>query len=228
MDEPLAALDLTRKQEILPYLERLHDELEIPVIYVSHAPDEVARLADHVVLLAEGASSQRAARDAGRLDLPTTFADDAGVVIEAVVAEHEADDLTRLVFPGGHIYVSRRDAAIGHRFRCRILARDVSLALLAHAGQHPQSVAGDRDRGGRCRYAGACPDPVGCGWSPLIARITRRSLDHLGVDARSADVGADQGGGAAGVRTTPPDSNSEPRSRALWTVARNTPIPRPR
>jgi len=54
MDEPLASLDLKRKQEVLPYLERLHQELEIPVLYVSHAPDEVARLADHLVLLENG------------------------------------------------------------------------------------------------------------------------------------------------------------------------------
>ncbi len=54
MDEPLASLDVARKQEILPYLERLHDDLDIPVLYVSHSPDEVARLADHVVLLAQG------------------------------------------------------------------------------------------------------------------------------------------------------------------------------
>jgi molybdate transport system ATP-binding protein len=54
MDEPLAALDVKRKQEILPYLERLHDELEIPVLYVSHAPDEVARLADHLVVMEGG------------------------------------------------------------------------------------------------------------------------------------------------------------------------------
>ena len=54
MDEPLAALDLARKQEILPYLERLHEELEIPVLYVSHAPDEVARLADHIVVMRDG------------------------------------------------------------------------------------------------------------------------------------------------------------------------------
>ena len=54
MDEPLASLDLARKQEILPYLKRLHDELDIPVLYVSHSADEVARLADHLVLLDDG------------------------------------------------------------------------------------------------------------------------------------------------------------------------------
>ena len=87
MDEPLAALDLKRKQEILPYLEHLHHELAIPVIYVSHAPDEVARLADHLVLLDQGKAIASGPLNTvlSRIDLPATFADDAGVVIEAVV-----------------------------------------------------------------------------------------------------------------------------------------------
>lgn len=131
MDEPLAALDLKRKQEILPYLERLHDELSIPIIYVSHSPDEVARLADHLVLLDTGkvVTSGALTETLARADLPQAFADDAGVVIEAVVAAHEADDLTRLDFAGGSIFVASRPETIGHRLRCRVHARDVSLAL---------------------------------------------------------------------------------------------------
>jgi molybdate transport system ATP-binding protein len=131
MDEPLAALDMKRKQEILPYLERLHDELSIPVVYVSHSPDEVARLADHRVLmeggrvLASGPLSQVLAR----VDLPSAFADDAGVVLETRVAAHEEDDLTRLEFPGGSIRVPRHDEVLGQKLRCRIHARDVSLSL---------------------------------------------------------------------------------------------------
>ncbi len=185
MDEPLAALDLKRKREILPYLERLHDELEIPVFYVSHSPDEVARLADHVVLLAEGrVVAAGGLRDTlARLDLPATFTEDAGVVIEAVVADHDENyHLTRLDFAGGSIFVTRRQETIGYRLRFRIHARDVSLALtraegtsilnllpvtvieIAHADT-PSHVLIRLDAGG----------------APLIARITRRSLDHLGI-----------------------------------------------
>ncbi len=82
---------MKRKNEILPYLERLHDELEIPVFYVSHSPDEVARLADHVVLLSEGrvVAAGGLRETLARLDLPTAFTEDAGVVIEAVVADHD-------------------------------------------------------------------------------------------------------------------------------------------
>ncbi|MDZ7621516.1 MAG: molybdenum ABC transporter ATP-binding protein [Candidatus Competibacteraceae bacterium] len=185
MDEPLAALDLTRKQEILPYLERLHDELEIPVLYVSHSPDEVARLADHVVLLAEGrVMAQGGLRETlARLDLPTAFTEDAGVVIEAVVADHdEAYHLTRLDFAGGSIFVTRRQEAIGYRLRFRIHARDVSLALTRAEGTSianllPATVTeiADADTPAHVLVR------LDAGGTPLIARITRRSLDHLGV-----------------------------------------------
>jgi len=131
MDEPLAALDLKRKQEILPYLERMHDELSIPIVYVSHAPDEVARLADHLVLLDAGraVASGPLGEILARLDLPAAFADDNGVVLDTVLAQHEEDNLSRLHFQGGALFVGRRGEAIGSRLRCRIHARDVSLAL---------------------------------------------------------------------------------------------------
>ncbi|MDR1935347.1 MAG: molybdenum ABC transporter ATP-binding protein [Candidatus Accumulibacter sp.] len=134
MDEPLAALDLKRKQEILPYLERLHDELSIPVLYVSHAPDEAARLADHLVLIDNGraVACGPLMETLARLDLAHAFGEDMGVVLETVVAGHEADDLTRLEFPGGKLYISRCDKPLGSRMRCRVRASDVSLALAAH------------------------------------------------------------------------------------------------
>ena len=92
MDEPLAALDHDRKQEILPYLERLHDELDIPVLYVSHAQDEVARLADHIVLLSDGKAlaSGPIGETLARLDLPLALGDDAGVVIAGSVVAYDA------------------------------------------------------------------------------------------------------------------------------------------
>ena len=100
MDEPLAALDFQRKAEILPYLERLHDELDIPVLYVSHSPDDVARLADHLVLLQDGqvAASGPLSATLARLDLPTAFAvsdrfsyiHDGRLVFEGTRTEMEA------------------------------------------------------------------------------------------------------------------------------------------
>ncbi len=131
MDEPLSALDLKRKQEILPYLERLHDELSIPIVYVSHAPDEVARLADHLVLLAEGrvVASGPLFETLARTDLPPMLSDDAGVVMETTLEAYEEDGLARLGFAGGTLLVPGRRDPVGARLRCRIHARDVSLSL---------------------------------------------------------------------------------------------------
>jgi len=187
MDEPLAALDLKRKNEILPYLERLHDELDIPILYVSHAPDEVARLADHVVLLDQGrVVAQGGLQETlARLDLPTAFSEDAGVVVEARVAEHDdAYHLTRLVFPGGEVLVARRPEALGQRLRFRVHARDVSLALARAEGT---SITNLLPATVQALAAADTPAHVlvrlDAGGTPLLARITRRSADQLGIAA---------------------------------------------
>lgn len=184
MDEPLAALDWKRKLEILPYLERLHSELSIPVIYVSHSPDEVARLADHLVLLDQGSVVASGALNQvlSRIDLPSSFADDAGVVIEAHVAEHEADELTRLEFPGGEIYVSRRSEVVGTRLRCRIHARDVSLTLAPQLQSSILNcVAATVVDLAPTQTPGQMLVRLNVGGEPLLARITKRSADRLGI-----------------------------------------------
>ena len=140
MDEPLAALDLARKNEILPYLERLHDELEIPVLYVSHAPDEVARLADHIVVMEDGrAVAQGPLTDTlARLDLPIRLGEDAGVVLDGTVVERDENwQLARIGFAGGSVWVRDGGHDLGHHVRVRILARDVSVAL---EPQHDSSI----------------------------------------------------------------------------------------
>lgn len=185
MDEPLAALDLKRKNEILPYLERLHDELDIPVLYVSHAPDEVARLADHVVLLDQGrVVAQGGLQETlARLDLPTAFSEDAGVVIQSVVAAHDdAYHLTRLDFPGGHVLVARRPEPVGHALRFRVHARDVSLAL-----EHAEGSSITNILAATVQEVAAADTPahvlvrLAADGTPLLARITRRSCDLLGI-----------------------------------------------
>ena len=184
MDEPLAALDIRRRQEILPYLERLHRELAIPIIYVSHAPDEVARLADHLVLLDGGrAVASGPLREVlARIDLPPAFSDDAAVVIEARVGEHEADDLTRLDFPGGSIYVSRRAEATGTPLRCRIQARDVSLTLEPQTNSSILNcVAATVVDTAPTGTPGQVLVRLDAGGDALLARITRRSADRLAI-----------------------------------------------
>ena len=192
LDEPLAALDLKRRNEILPYLERLHAELSIPVLYVSHSPDEVARLADHLVVLDEGrvAASGSLAETLARLDLHHIFGDEAGAMIEARVDDHDDNyQLTRLGIPGGAIHVSQRQAAIGQRVRIRVLARDVSISISA-------PVAGTSSilnaLAATVTEMAAATDPahvllrLDAQGTPLLARITRRSRDQLGLIPGSA------------------------------------------
>lgn len=184
MDEPLAALDIKRKLEILPYLERLHGELSIPIVYVSHSPDEVARLADHLVLLERGTVVASGPLNAvlSRTDLPTSFGDEAGVVIEARVAEHEADQLTRLEFSGGRIFVAARQEPVGTLLRCRVHARDVSLTLV------PQQYSSILNCVAATVRTVAPTDTPGhvlvsldVAGAPLLARVTRRSADRLAI-----------------------------------------------
>ena len=184
MDEPLAALDRQSKYEIFPYLERLHDELAMPVFYVSHAPDEVARFADHLVLLENGriraSGSLRDLRT--RLDLAVDLGTDADAVIEARVAEHdELYHLSYLDFPAGRFSVARSDLPIGHTTRLRVLARDVSITLQSQTGTSilnifPAVVAELAEESAaqilvRLDLAG----------TPMLARVTRKSAEALSL-----------------------------------------------
>jgi molybdate transport system ATP-binding protein len=185
MDEPLAALDLQRKQEILPYLERLHDELEIPVLYVSHAPDEVARLADHLVVLDGGrvVAQGPLGETLARVDLPIRLGEDAGVVLDAVVAERDSDwHLARVEFPGGSIWVRDSGHPLGQHVRVRVLARDVSLALTRHSGTSilntlPAAVVEVANDA----HPALSLVRLNLGGSPLVARLTRRSAHALSL-----------------------------------------------
>lgn len=132
MDEPLAALDANSKAEILPYLEKLHEELSIPVLYISHAIQEVMRLADNILIIEKGKliGSGALLEMLTRLDLPLTHSYEAGVVIEAKVVEHdEKFHLTYLEFSGGRLSLGGEDLPLGAMVRVVLNARDVSLAL---------------------------------------------------------------------------------------------------
>lgn len=135
MDEPLSALDHAAKEAILPYLERVFDELGLPVLYVSHQPDEVARLADHMVLLETGRlrASGPAADLTTRLDLPMARFETASAFLDGQVSDHDDTyHLTHIDVHGGRFAIPREDLAIGRRARVQVHARDVSLALHAH------------------------------------------------------------------------------------------------
>ncbi len=135
MDEPLAALDRQSRNEIMPYLELLRDSLSIPILYVTHSPDEVMRLADHIVVLEKGQilAAGPLTETLARLDLPMGEAQDAGVVISAEVTNIDKQwHLAQAQFDGGELWVRDSDAGIGSQIRLRVLARDVSLSLQRH------------------------------------------------------------------------------------------------
>lgn len=187
MDEPLASLDLKRKREVLPYLERLHAELEIPIVYVSHSPDEVARLADHLVVLDEGkvTASGPLKETLLRADLPFVFEDDAEAVVDGVVSGHDAAyGLLALHLSGSASTVQLPHAAlpVGQAVRIKIMARDVSLSL-QQAEQSsvlnllPAQVL-DCIRVAEQAHVLV---RVQVGGEQLMARITRYSFDRLNI-----------------------------------------------
>jgi molybdate transport system ATP-binding protein len=188
MDEPLAALDSARKREILPYLERLHDELDIPLVYVSHAQDEVARLADHLVLLEQGKAlaSGPIGQTLSRLDLPLAQGEDAGVVLEGLVVGHDPHyGLFDLRLPGGdgpQLRIAHPGLQVGRTLRLKVQARDVSLALDADSASSILNRLPVYVR--ECR---AADNPahllvnLDAGDNALLARITRYSADQLAL-----------------------------------------------
>jgi len=185
MDEPLAALDLARKQEILPYLEKLHDELDIPVLYISHAHDEVARLADHLVVmdqgrvLAVGALSETLAR----LDLPLHLGEDAGVVLEGTIAERDPQwHLAKVRCDGTDFWVRDGGHATGYGVRIRILARDVSIALNQTLDSSILNILpAEVIEIGDDTHPAQALVKLRLGSSPILSRLTHRSVQTLGL-----------------------------------------------
>ena len=210
MDEPLASLDAGHKAEILEYIERLRDESGVPIVYVSHASEEVVRLADTLVLLSEGKVAAVGPLESlmSRLDLrPLTGRYEAGAVVSAVVdAEQRDAGLTQLSFPGGTLRVPKLDIGAGQELRLRLRARDVALAL-----SPPSNVSILNVFPGVVQEIGEEDGPqvdvlvdIGC---PIWARITqhaRRQLDikqgkpvyalikAVSFDRRSLGYGASQ------------------------------------
>ena len=192
MDEPLANLDVQRRAEILPYVEQLRDSLGLPIIYVSHATEEIIRLADTVVLMAEGktVASGPVEEVMSRLDLrPLTGRYEAGAVLPVRVAGHdEADGLTRLDFAGGTMIVPAVELPVDQELRIRVRARDVALALQAPSGISILNVFAGRvmeiDEAGAAQMdvlldIARPPADEPC---RLWARITRRSARELALE----------------------------------------------
>jgi molybdate transport system ATP-binding protein len=185
MDEPLAALDLKRKQEILPYLDRLQATLEIPILYVTHSPDEVVRLAHHLAVMDAGSvvASGELADTLSQLDLPVKLGQEAGVVIESVVGSIESQwHLTRMDFDGGSVWIRDPGLVLGAKARVRILASDVSLAREQPGKSSIQNVLqGQIDAMRDDEHPGLVLVRVKVGETALLARVTKRAVSELAL-----------------------------------------------
>lgn len=186
MDEPLAALDEARKAEILPYIERLRDEVGVPIVYVSHSVAEVARLATTLVTVDEGrvTACGPTAQVMTRLDLAgLSGAAEAGSIFEARVAGHdETYGLTQLETRAGMLQVARSALPAGASTRVRIRAGDVMISLTPLAGVSALNILpGTIARIGERRAGGTVELLIDCGGESLLARLTARSVDELAL-----------------------------------------------
>ncbi len=185
LDEPLAALDAARKADILPWLERMRDELRIPMLYVTHSSDEVARLADTVVIMDAGqatAVGPVAQVLSGERGFATAGQDAAALIQGTVTALDAPWHLALVRFSGGSVWLRADALRLEQAVRVRILARDVSIAT---AEPHDTSIQNLLP----CSILGITPDAhpsqcmvrLQCGDATLLARITSRSAHQLGL-----------------------------------------------
>lgn len=184
MDEPLASLDHKLKQEILPYLESVHAELAMPVLYVSHATDEVARLADNLVILRKGEvlGSGPIQDMLTRLDLPLSHRRDAETLITATVSSEEPEfGLTYLRKDDACFTVAASGLASGSVVRLRIAAHDVSLTLEQQRGTSIQNIFPVEVVEVAEESASQVMVKVLLGREPVLARVTRKSARALGI-----------------------------------------------
>ncbi|APX13816.1 molybdenum ABC transporter ATP-binding protein [Tateyamaria omphalii] len=184
MDEPLAALDGPRKAEILPYLDRLKAETGVPILYVSHAVDEVARLADHMVLLSGG----RVARAGPLFDVmadpaavPLLGVREAGAVLRARVVDHGEDGLSTLQLAAGPVQLLGVQAPVGAEVRLRVLAQDVLLSLTEPQGLSAQNILPVTIRAIRAGDGPGAAIALDAGGDALLARVTGRAVQRMGL-----------------------------------------------
>ena len=189
LDEPLAALDLARRHEILPWLEKMRDELSVPMLYITHSADEVARLADYLVVLDQGAvKAYGAAQDVlARVQSPVIVGEDAGVVLRGTVVQTDTPwHLSQVAFPGGFLWVRDNQLALGRQVRLRVLARDISLSAY-----EPHDTSIQNQFKGRIEAMVDDTHPsqalvrIRCGESILLARVTKRAIHMLGLNSGS-------------------------------------------
>jgi molybdate transport system ATP-binding protein len=185
MDEPLASLDAARRQEIFPWLSKLRDELKMPMLYVTHSADEVARLADHLVVLDKGNVKAQGPVSAVLTQVvnPVVVGEDAGALIAGHIGQVDKQwHLSRIDFEGGCVWMRDAGLPVGKAVRIRILARDVSLATT-----EPQNTSIQNQLRGSIQSITPDAHPsqvlvvLKCGAEEVMARVTKRAVDELGL-----------------------------------------------
>lgn len=185
MDEPLASLDSARKKEIIPYIKALKDQLNIPIVYVSHSAEEIAKLADHIVVLRDGnvVAAGELTETLANIHLPIVLGEDTGVVLDAKISAKDSQwQLANATFFDGSIWVTDQGMALGETVRLRILAKDVSVTLEKHNDTSivnilPVTICDiveDADAGTALLQL-----KVNDQRTIIVSRITLRSLKHL-------------------------------------------------
>jgi len=182
MDEPMASLDAARKLELLPYFESLQQELQIPILYVSHAKEDVLRLADHLVLLQNGVveAAGPVAEIASRLDLSMAQSPDAQCVLETQVVGFEADyGLVHLKFAGGRLVVADSGMKLGDAVRVLVRGSDVSITLQRASGTSILNVLDATVEAVAEEDASQCTVRLLLNGVPVLSRLTRKSVQQL-------------------------------------------------
>ena len=182
MDEPLASLDFKRKQEIIPFISQLQRELHIPVLYVTHSPQEVSQLADFVLVLENGGvhTSGSAAETQNHLDGTQAQDKEAATVWQAEIIAHETNfQLTSVSFPGGKLDIPMITAKIGTLIRLQIFARDVSIALEAPKASSILNILPAIITGLSANPAAQTAVRLQVGTQSLLAHISRKSATLL-------------------------------------------------
>lgn len=185
LDEPLSAIDHARRRDILPWLEKLRDELHIPMLYVTHAADEVARLADTLVVLESGRvkASGPVAEVLSQIDSPVMLGEDTGVLLSGTFRQRDdAWHLACVAFSGGQLWLRDSGHLSGSSARLRVLARDVSIATQPPHHTSIQNVL-------PCTVKAIRPDThasqvlvqLACGDNLLLSRITARAAHTLAL-----------------------------------------------
>jgi molybdate transport system ATP-binding protein len=187
LDEPMASLDMARRHEILPWLEKMRDELKLPMLYVTHSVDEVVRLANHLVVLDKGrVKAQGEAQDVlTRTNNPAIVGDDVAVLLHGTVETVDSQwHLAKVAFDGGHMWVRDTNMHVDKAVRLRVLARDVSITL--HEAQHTSiqnHIPGYISSIGDDVHPSQSLVRIQCKGSMVLARLTKKSVATLDLQS---------------------------------------------